>query len=1031
MYVTKVELDNIKSYEKAAFNFVRGTTAITGVNGAGKTTILEAIAWALFDVLDYKREDFTRRGAKRGAVRVTFQSSVDDCLYTVYRDTGTGYNIYSHALRQRIAEKKNDVSRMVLQLLGCEAGTDLSALFNSAIGVPQGSFTSDFLLSDEPRKKVFDKLLKVEEYRASSDKLRETTRLVEMRLNDARTRIAHAEGQLAHFAALTQENADKIRAAQELDEAIISLDADITARTARLRLMDAAEERLNTSRARMQHGEVEHVAAQRAQVAAQREYDAAQTALTRQQHLEPDHLAHFAAEEKLRQLEHRRVARDQARDAANRSTRTLDAARHRLAQAEAAHQRAVQAAAQAAALESAIVQQNALETARDLIRDERAQALNEKSRLARLIHDLAELRDKYPELNARVKEAEKGGLARAHIARLEGERMAAETELSRTERAATSHQHLTQQQAGLQHELARLNRELARLESEATRLTPLAAPAAKADVLAARANELQEQLARLKAELGRDEQFHRQVQDGLCPILSQRCLNIPAGQNLEDYFRGQFAANRAQLDEVTHAHTQVAHDARRAHSAVTEAAKLDGVRGQIAQAAVLADERAASLAAINRQLTDLPPASHDYLQSLRNNIVMLDAELKTQHDAADSFAKLDLLKQRHKELEDEGKRKRAEHDAVKAIVDTLPRLETDLADTERQLRALHDPRGRAAKLLEEAALTDALAQAQAQAQEEVTAATTQAESEARALAQFARLDDSLNIARAERERTLTAHHEFLRLAAIAETLPARRAEAETAAETVTRAALEWETARLAHENAVREYQRDAHALERAALAQARETAAAIAAQLRLAQTRLREITLELARLTEIRTHMHEELATCERLQKTYETTEFIRQTLKQAGPRVAEVYAYSVATEANLLYREITGDGSRTLGWTKEYEILLEENGYKRSFKNLSGGEQMVAALSVRLALLKQLSDIRLAFFDEPTVNLDAERRAQLAQQIGQIQDFDQLFIISHDDTFAENTDSTVRVPDDGQRAAPVQQLTLSESSGQ
>ena len=108
MYVTKVELDNIKSYEKAAFNFVRGTTAITGVNGAGKTTILEAIAWALFDVLDYKREDFTRRGAKRGAVRVTFQSSVDDCLYTVYRDTGTGYNIYSHALRQRIAEKKND-----------------------------------------------------------------------------------------------------------------------------------------------------------------------------------------------------------------------------------------------------------------------------------------------------------------------------------------------------------------------------------------------------------------------------------------------------------------------------------------------------------------------------------------------------------------------------------------------------------------------------------------------------------------------------------------------------------------------------------------------------------------------------------------------------------------------------------------------------------------------------------------------------------------------------------------------------------
>ena len=62
---------------------------------------------------------------------------------------------------------------------------------------------------------------------------------------------------------------------------------------------------------------------------------------------------------------------------------------------------------------------------------------------------------------------------------------------------------------------------------------------------------------------------------------------------------------------------------------------------------------------------------------------------------------------------------------------------------------------------------------------------------------------------------------------------------------------------------------------------------------------------------------------------------------------------------------------------------MLEEGGHERSFINLSGGEQMVAALSVRLALLKQLSDIRVAFFDEPTVNMDAERRERLAQQSG------------------------------------------------
>ena len=66
MHVTRVELVNIKSHVHSEYDFGRGTTAITGENGAGKTTILEAIAWSLFDTLDYSKEDFLRRGAKKG-----------------------------------------------------------------------------------------------------------------------------------------------------------------------------------------------------------------------------------------------------------------------------------------------------------------------------------------------------------------------------------------------------------------------------------------------------------------------------------------------------------------------------------------------------------------------------------------------------------------------------------------------------------------------------------------------------------------------------------------------------------------------------------------------------------------------------------------------------------------------------------------------------------------------------------------------------------------------------------------------------
>jgi DNA repair protein SbcC/Rad50 len=103
-------------------------------------------------------------------------------------------------------------------------------------------------------------------------------------------------------------------------------------------------------------------------------------------------------------------------------------------------------------------------------------------------------------------------------------------------------------------------------------------------------------------------------------------------------------------------------------------------------------------------------------------------------------------------------------------------------------------------------------------------------------------------------------------------------------------------------------------------------------------------------------------------------------------------------------------DYAAELRWERDYEVVVRRGPDDRKFAQLSGGEQMSAALAVRLALLKEMSGVDMAFFDEPTQNMDSERRTNLASQIRDIRGFNQLIVISHDDTFEHHTDNLIRL---------------------
>ncbi|HEX8745601.1 MAG TPA: SMC family ATPase [Pyrinomonadaceae bacterium] len=1016
MHVTRVELENIKSHVHSEFSFERGTTAITGENGAGKTTILEAIAWALFDTLEYSKEDFLRRGARKGSVRVSFISSVpDERLYTVYRDTGNGYYIYDHGLSMKVAEKKVDVSAKLRQLLGIEEpGTDIRALFNSAIGVAQGTFTADFLRPANQRKASFDRLLKVEEYRDSAERLRETVNLINDRLNDVSVRIGRAEGQLARYDEFVAEHKEATRLVEELSARLYELQKEIRTREAAVTEMDERERRLMETRQRADRLNVERDAAERRLRDVRVELEAALSARARQQAVEADYKTHLEALATLARLDEERRARDLLRVREADCSRLMEASRGDVRRIEEALERAIAAGAAIEALTPQITEQEELERERERLRDLRAQAMSERARVTLLDAELKELRAQYEQVKSRVREAEQGKGAEERVANLESERLGIETALSTTERAATSLKHLSSQRRSEEQEALRLRREVETHRTQIAELERRVAKAAEVVRLVTRETELTEQLAHLRAEISRDEKFRREVKNGLCPILSEKCLNIGEGRTLEDYFRGQEASNTAQLGVLEKERAGLTALLREAREAERELSRLEALRAQASGASERLKEREAAISRIDAEIAALPPASREHLSELRAKLMGVDGELIVVREAAMRYAQLKPLQQRLSEIEQEGKRKRDERASVAANAEAVGPLEKDIEETEVRLRRLKDPRGRASSLRAEADAEAARRLELEGARDALRSLEERMSDVHLQLEAYRNLDSEWEAARGGRDRTARAHREYLTSEAVAATLPAREAAVMTAEEEAARITLEAGKAADETERLSAAYNREQHALERGSLALVRESAAALAAQLEAARTRETSLHAEIERLSKVREEMIHEFRAKERLERLDEATDFIRDTLKQAGPIITESYLYNISIEANQLFREITGEASRALRWSRDYEIILEEEGHERSFQNLSGGEQMAAALSIRLALLKQLSDIRMAFFDEPTVNMDAERRERLAQQIGQVQHFDQLFVISHDDTFEGSVDHVIHVARDG-----------------
>ena len=889
MRITRIDLENVKSYEQESVVFTSGTNAICGLNGAGKSTLLEAIGFVLFDFLAMTQPQFVREGAKTATVTVHV-AGADGRPYQVVRKCGSlrEFYVYDQEIDRKIADGKGDVVVWLHEFLGVEDSDDLSAIFRDAVGVPQGLLTAAFLDRASNRKGVFNPLLRVDEYETVWSELRAPRRYLEGLGGDQEKLIAGYEAELKALPA-ARETCLGLQIQIDVGEKRHKeLDAELVDITQRKESLAAIKARLDAleSSALKGEGKIAELVAELAGV--QEAFDGALEAKSVVEDSASGHLSFLKAEQDLAELDKQRSVRDDLRSQRQSYVADLAVVTLRLEDLRARLNEILEADVQMDVLGPEVKKQELLEL-----------------RLAVAERDADKL--EYAKQNLAQEEAAFGEL---------------QSKLSRT---------LAQLA-----ELSVLNKQIESLERKVKVLSD------QGTGLTIRAGKVRYERAQAsgQAELLEGD-------DGAeCPL---------CGEPLTDEHRTELLAqNQSKMEEL----------------------------GKLANEI---DSQA-------HKCTDEYNLNMEELRSLRSR----SAALPREEEADDLVSQVE-------------KREDILH-TTRDIVGELSGAPGDVARLTIKLEALGDPRRdceRLAELLPRRAGVEKDLAVASDSDADLGAKIAGLDSE---LEPYGDLDKRIGIERIAMAKHAADHQCYLEHVRQAETVAGLQARELALRD-------ELKDVRVAHDKILAERDEVAPAYDDAEYLQVvtvqmatQGELAALVERLGTQHRLLAEGRAEIERLGNVVVQRDKALEEHATLGELLSLLEYLRQVLRDAGPRITQALVGAVSVQASQLYAEIMGDESARLQWTEDYEILLASGDEERSFGQLSGGEQMIAALAVRLALLREVSSIDVAFFDEPTANLDGVRRDNLADQILKVKGFSQLFVISHDDTFERDTDHVVRV---------------------
>jgi exonuclease SbcC len=547
------------------------------------------------------------------------------------------------------------------------------------------------------------------------------------------------------------------------------------------------------------------------------------------------------------------------------------------------------------------------------------------------------------------------------------------------------------------HSLAR--RRIGELEAQLRDAAARSQPAMALATLEVRFRELTADRAAAASHLAHAQTTRQQVSSGVCPFLHEPCRNLRPGVTLDAFFDEEARTWSGQLGALESEYTDVERNLRDARGFELQRVEVDKWRADRDTLQVeLADclRRLSDLEARHQEVSVLIAGRADAFRAEQAAL----AEIRLAEGASQEFGRLPQLQQEAHEARDELVRTRAEWTATRERLAGSEEVETELRDAIAEAERLGRPREAITVLLPDAARLPSFLANREYAVAETQRARLEA-SELEVLQQpFAEVDHQIAASRATREATRHDYERYIAAIPLADQLDARLdalAEADRVlGEATSRTAL----SRAEVDRAAADYDEDAHLVNRRRRADLGTEIGQASAQIELANEDVQRLETELATIATLARELDTLREAAERLDEERNLAGSIRQAVRSTGPEITRRLLSSISRLASSINAEILNHAGIELEWTADYEIVTRRHGETRAFAQLSGGEQMAAALAVRMAAMRLLSNVRVAFLDEPTAHLDQSRRANLGDQVQHLQGFDQLVVISHDDTF-------------------------------